>query len=569
MAVTAMQQDASLLALMLILIGCTYLIRTYWFQLPWTVLGISLTTVFVIDALTTKTLALRLYLFDLIKFGKEFDGIRQFANIFITTRSGQITLVIGIIACIIVTWALLPRPHRPRLAWGCFGVAAALALLGHWRPATMNYLRYDLLENFITANMNLGADQPYSANYARRIAEKYEPFPDLCQPGQSQHPSIIILTVESLSTHHSMLFSGIRDLTPQLDAIAKKHVWFPNFIANGFTTDGGLIAILTGRAPIPAVGRYQSVDAFAGFDDPRHALPDALRPAGYTSHFFTTGDLGFLDKPAWLKALHFDSWEGAEHPFYNGWKRRHFNAAEDKALYQRFLQWLDRRSSEKPFMATLLTVSTHPPFIDPRNESPDEEGAFRYADEQIGMLYRELEKRDFFRNGILLISGDHRSMTPLLTAEQKRFGNSAMARTPFVIAGNSPLASGPVNGWFQQTDITPSLADLTQAQTCRTPLQGWFLRATPLPADYILHARSDMRNRIKVFFNEQQAEIVLNGDHSDWDGPRPAAWRTIFDGVMLDRIQRGVLKENIIDFMTNIKFPEKSKSEKESAPAQP
>ena len=58
----------------------------------------------------------------------------------------------------------------------------------------------------------------------------------------------------------------------------------------------------------------------------------------------TTGDLAFLDKTSWLRSLHFDHFEGAENAFYDGWKRRHFNAAEDKALYLRFLQWMDERS---------------------------------------------------------------------------------------------------------------------------------------------------------------------------------------------------------------------------------
>src|SRR5262249_3092364 len=149
---------------------------------------------------------------------------------------------------------------------------------------------------------------------------------------------------------------------------------------------------------------------------------------GYSAHFFTTGDLGFLDKSKWLKTLHFDSWEGAEQPFYNGWKRRHFNAAEDKALYERFLQWLDARDGDAtPWFAYVLTVSTHPPFINPETDQPDEPGAFRYADKEIGMFYDELTKRGFFHNGVLMISGDHRSMSPLFAREQARFGDSALA----------------------------------------------------------------------------------------------------------------------------------------------
>jgi len=258
--------------------------------------------------------------------------------------------------------------------------------------------------------------------------------------------------------------------------------------------------------------------------------------------------------------LHFDSWEGAEQPFYNGWKRRHFNAAEDKALYQRFLQWLDARptDSSAPWLAFVLTVSTHPPFVNPENESLDEAGAFSYADKQIGMLYDELTKRDFFRNGVLMISGDHRSMTPLSAQELGRFGDSALARTPFVVATQLPIAKGPVAGKFQQVDIAPSIDEMLGERACRKIDQGTFLSLPPQPAQYIAHARGDRRNQIDIYFDDKQADIMLAGDQSKWLGPKPDNWKQIMDGIALDRIQRGTAEENFLDLMINAMAPKKA-----------
>ncbi|HEX6832020.1 MAG TPA: LTA synthase family protein, partial [Rudaea sp.] len=337
--------------------------------------------------------------------------------------------------------------------------------------------------------------------------------------------------------------------------------YFPNFYANGFTTDGGLIALLTGHAPVPAVGRYQSVEVFRGFDHPDGALPDTLHDAGYKVHFFTTGDLHFLDKTTWLAKLHFDAFEGAEQPFYDGWKRRHFNAAEDKALYQRFLKWMDERQDPSPWFSMLLTVSTHPPFINPETDLPDEPGAFRYADKQIAMLVAELKRRDFFRNGILIVSGDHRSMTPVFSEEQKRFGDSALARVPMVIATDLSLPRGAVNDAFAQTDLLTSLRDLTKAQACRTPSQGWFLRAQPLAPSYIEHARGDKRDRVDIYFGDparpQRGEIVLDGDASRWIGDKPDGWEQIMLRVAADRIARGAVSENYLDYMIDLTKPGK------------
>ena len=575
MGATAMQQDATLLALLLALVSLTFFTQRYWLQLPWLLLSAILVCLYAVDVTVTKTLTQRLYLFDLIKFGKELSAIVQFSGVFLATAAGKLALLVALIGSVVLILALLPRPQRPRLAAFGLVVAALLALLGRWQPATMKYIHYELLQNLATANLDLGVDKSYGKEFEEKIAREYVPPKAICTAGQALHPNFIVIAVESLSMHHSELFDGFRDLTPRLDAIARARTYFPDFIANGFTTDGGLIAMITGQAPVPAIGRYESAEAFAGFEDPRVALPDLLHPYGYTAHFFTTGDLGFLDKTKWLKGLHFDSWEGAEQPFYNGWKRRHFNAAEDKALYLRFLQWLDQRKDDaSPYLAFLLTVSTHPPFINPQTDLPDEAGAFRYADQQIGMLYDELDKRGFFHNGILMISGDHRSMTPLLAPEQARFGDSALARTPFVVATDLPIARGAISGRFQQADIPSSIADITGTQSCLTLAQGSFLRTPPQPADFVVHARGDRRNEVDIYFGNQQAEIVLDGDKTHWSGPQPATWQQIMDGILLDRIRRGAVSENLIDVMVQMLTPQKSVPKSDAplpvkAPARP
>ncbi|MBS0590193.1 MAG: LTA synthase family protein [Proteobacteria bacterium] len=559
MAATAIQQDADIFALLLAFIGLSFLTARYWLQLPWLLLSAILLIAYALDAILLKTLVQHLYWLDIVKFGKEVDAIGRFGTLLLTSSAGKWMAAGAIVGILILLLALQPRPRRPRLALACFVIAGFLHVLGLWSPMTMNYINYPLLQNFIAANLADSVDRHYSAAYIDTLRKEYTPPAPICETGSNLHPNIIVIAVESLSMYHSRLFGGAHDDTPHLDAIARANTYFPDFIANGFTTDGGLIAMITGKPPIPTLGRYQSAEAFVGFEDPAGALPDIVHAHGYSTHFFTTGDLGFLDKSDWLKGLHFDTWEGAEQPFYNGWKRRHFNAAEDKALYQRFLQWLDARQNDSaPWLAFMLTVSTHPPFIDPENENLDEAGAFRYADKQIGMLYDELAKRDFFRNGVLMISGDHRSMTPLSAPELARFGDSALARTPFVIATQLPIAKGAIAAKFQQADIPPSIDAMLGERACHRADQGTFLSQTPQPAHYIAHARGDRRNQIDIYFGGQQAELVLAGDQSRWLGPKPTDWRQIMDGIALDRIGRGTAKEDYLDLMIDTFAPKHS-----------
>ncbi|MBN8888168.1 MAG: LTA synthase family protein [Rudaea sp.] len=568
MGATAIQQDASILALLLALTGLSLLSARYLLQLPWVLLSALLLLAYAVDAILLKTLVQHLYLLDIVKFGKELDAIGRFGNVLIASNTGK-WMAIGMVAgLLILIVAILPRPRRPQLALACFVAAAAFFLVGLWQPMTMKYINFPLLQNFIVANLEDSVDRRYSAAYTEALRKEYKPLAPVCEAGRALRPNIIVIAVESLSTYHSKLFGQVNDYTPHLDAIARENAYFPDFIANGFTTDGGLIALITGKPPIPILGRYESAEAFSGFESPKGALPEIVHAHGYTAHFFTTGDLGFLNKSKWLKELGFDSWEGAEQPFYNGWKRRHFKAAEDKALYQRFLQWLDARQNDStPWLAFMLTVSTHPPFVNPENESFDEAGAFTYADKQIGMLYDELAKRDFFRNGVLMISGDHRSMTPLSAAEFRHFGDSALARTPFVVATQLPIARGAVAGKFQQVDVTPSIDELIGDRACRSAGQGTFLSMPPQPAHFVAHARSDRRSEVDVYFGNQQASIVLAGDQSRWVGPKPDDWKQIMDGITLERIDRGTAKENYIDLLIDSFAPKPAESKAPPAPS--
>jgi lipoteichoic acid synthase len=261
--------------------------------------------------------------------------------------------------------------------------------------------------------------------------------------------------------------------------------------------------------------------------------------------FFTTGDLGFLDKGPWLESLGFDHWEGAEHPFYEGWPRAGFNAAEDRALYLRLQDWMQQRDASRPFFAFALTVQSHPPFVDPATRKLDEAAVFTAVDREIGRFEGELRERGFFNHGLLLITGDHRSMTPLRAQERASYGDLAFARVPMVVVGASGLPGGRIDLPFQQTDLLPSLADLVGADSCATADQGRFLRADPSPPSWILHARGDARNRIDVYFGDRRGALLLDGDASRWVGERPPQWRQIEDHIHADRIQRGALDSDI------------------------
>lgn len=506
-----------------------------------------------VDSIVLDVMNMRLYFADVLKFGGEVGATRSFLQAL--WAGGYLGLYAAMFALGLVLIALLlPLKRNPRLALAIALLAIAAGSAGAWLGrADPGHIHREAVVNLIQLQRMRGVNQPYSDEFARAILREQAPAAAICETGQGRRPDVILLIVESLSAHHSALLGGSGHV-PEIDAIARANTWFSDFYANGFTTDHGLIALLDGRMPVPAVGRYLSARAFDGFGDPGHSVPGVLHPAGYQVAFLTTGTLDFLDKTAWLSRMGVDHFEGDRHPYYEGMPRGGFNAASDSALYGRFLQWMDgERDASRAFLAALLTVDSHPPFLDRASGALDEERIFRRADAAIGDFHRKLEARGFFERGILIITGDHRGMTAVAPEEWERYGESAMARVPFVVAGASGLPRGEISGAFQQTGLRPSLAQLVgTGQVCRHEGEDSFLRPDPRPPSWVLHARGDLRGRVDIHFPDGLAWLDLEGDRSAVGGAHPERAAAIAREIHRDRILRGEVPEDMVPLLLEL-----------------
>lgn len=90
-----------------------------------------------------------------------------------------------------------------------------------------------------------------------------------------------------------------------------------------------------------------------------------------------------------------------------------FNAAPDEALYEKTLEVIKKQDS--PYFLTLQTISSHTPYSSPYGNTAND--SFRYMDESFAKFYQKLKKQKFFDDGILVVVGDHRKMTPMESQE--------------------------------------------------------------------------------------------------------------------------------------------------------
>ncbi len=533
--------DLAILALFAALLGIELLLP--WRALRWLcrAAAVALLLAYVIDFGLFAALTHRLYLADVLTFGQEGAAIEQFVRALL--RRDDIVQWLAVALVVLIMAGVVAWRHRRSKPAGAAALLLAATSLALWlAPLHLaQYVHPEITGNLFEINADNSANRAYSEDFRRKLMRQPAPTPACQRNTQSDQPDVILVLVESLSSYHSKLLGGPLDATPQLDRLAGENHYFTRFVANGYTTNGGRIAAYTGRAPLPPPGLLRTLPlrayAFRG-----NTLPELAHEAGYSSHYFTSGNLGFLDSGDWLRGLGFDSVEGAESPFYEGMRRWQFNAADDGALFDRLLAWLDQRRDPRPFLASLLTVSSHPPFVNPETGKIDQIGTFRYVDAQLARFVAALRQRGFFDHGVLMITGDHRSMTPLRREEYRQWGYRALARVPMVVIGDVDMPA-VVEQTFAQTDIPVSFAWLAGIPACLDGGHGNFARAQPRPARWVLHSGGARPNRVSVYMGKREYGIVLDGDASRWLDPPPVGGQAILDYINRQRIREARLAQ--------------------------
>lgn len=491
---------------------------------------------YIIDLMIYKLFFKRLDIHELFTFGSEFQLVLDVGRPFLKNPDNvYLTILLLAIVSAPVVFLLTNYRNRERRQ-GRIRLVLAFLMIGSI------YVKDDIYSTSRNAYINIVEYQ-----YINRPPKRYskdliagvtarQPSHRRCDPGLNTQSSIVLVIMESLSSYHSRHFSGLNDWVPRIDALAKAHLSYPQLIANGFRTDLGMIAVVTGQDPLPPDDPSRTLfDAHAAAPQ---AISRILKTGGYSTAFFSAGDLGFLGTGNWLHTLGFDTIRGPEHPAFQGVPKAAAGSIPDLALYRHVEEWLFQQST--PALAVVSTLSTHVPFYNPETSERGEAAAFSYADKAFDMFIQSLRVRQYFdRGGVVVLTGDHRALTPVTSAEFDRFGDSAPARIPLIVIGDHlPQKATVTTAPFQQTDIAPSLAYLAGTEACFSSRQRNLFAAHQESGRCIFHARGDQTNLVTTFCPDETATVRLDGDDSDFIGDPPRNRQAILDELVNARLNR-------------------------------
>lgn len=229
----------------------------------------------------------------------------------------------------------------------------------------------------------------------------------ILKEGEEKDYNVMMIVVESLSGKYLKALGGVKDLTPNLDELSKKSLFFSEFYATGTRTVRGMESITLSLPPIPGrsiVKRPDNHNMYSSgflFRDKGYDTKFIYGGYGYFDNmndFFSNNGFSVVDRNNFTKQ---------EDTFHTVW------GVCDEDLLDKTLKEADESYKQhKPFMNFVMTTSNHRPYDYPNGkiEIPSHsgrDGSVKYTDYAIGDFIKKAKEKPWFKNTLFVIVADH------------------------------------------------------------------------------------------------------------------------------------------------------------------
>ena len=183
---------------------------------------------------------------------------------------------------------------------------------------------------------------------------------------------------------------------------------------------------------------------------------------------------------------------------------------QDDYLYAYAIERL--KSQKQPFMATLLSISNHPPYIIPSYFTPrsdkKETQIVEYADWALSQFFASAERQPWYKRTVFVLLGDHGKL--LGKAENEMPESLNHIPLLFYVPGQQPERC---DHWALQMDVQPTLLGMLGIETRQSNF-GIDLRQVIRPcayytADNVIGARSE--EHLYIYNPTTQQEMCYLG----------------------------------------------------------
>jgi hypothetical protein len=261
--------------------------------------------------------------------------------------------------------------------------------------------------------------------------------------------NVILLIVEGISREISM-----SELMPNFRKLTEENLSYGNFVSLQRQTNRGLYAIVCGDYP-NYLGKEAKSDLVGMYGVRRPCLPDILRRNGYRTVFMQSAPLGYMRKDLLAEKAGFGEIVGGfqfeDYIAIGQW------GVDDATLYNYAISKIRAlNASDRPWFLTLLTVTTHHPYVVPGRTAPSDEQAVKYADDSLGMFMRALKRENLLKDTLLIVTSDEATFGHTTTGLRRKLST---IHGPLVVVAPQIGSAAVHDGLFMQADLQLSIAD--------------------------------------------------------------------------------------------------------------
>lgn len=268
--------------------------------------------------------------------------------------------------------------------------------------------------------------------------------------GEAKKKNVVIILMESMSLNFMKASGNTEGLTPVLDSLFETSLAFNNFYSAGIHTNQGMTATLYS---FPALMKR---NLMKGTVTPkRDGIPTVLKEYGYHNTFFMTHEAQYDNMNAFFRTNGYDEIYSQES--YPQDSVVNSFGVPDHFIFNYALPVIDKNAKTgKPFMATILTISNHPPYIipswfTPKSDDPEKQ-IVEYADYCVGDFLKKAKKKDWYENTVFVIQADHGKLVGQADAELPQSYN----HIPLIMFG-AGVEPQLYTGLGMQVDVMPTL----------------------------------------------------------------------------------------------------------------
>jgi hypothetical protein len=284
-------------------------------------------------------------------------------------------------------------------------------------------------------------------------------------------PNIVIVFLESLGNSHIGAYGNPLKPTPNIDALIKQSLWYPNFNVPARSTAKSVFTSITG---IPDVSAIRTATRNPYITHQRSLFSHFT---DYEKYYMLGGSAGWANMSATLHnsipnitLLEEKHWQS---PIEDVW------GITDRDLFKESLEALT--SAPQPFMAYIQSAANHSPHTIPENVpaftpktataaelessmfiNQDQYNAVRLLDHNIAYLIEQFKQAGLYEDSIFVFFADHQAAGKKVSFLPEYIYQFGLGELPVPLIIHSPKYVSPAvdNTFGSLPDLLPTIAGL-------------------------------------------------------------------------------------------------------------